>query len=97
MHPLLRSARIYQYGNHRPKRSNSLEEYFMTEPVKNLSMDKSVEAGNALSRRRFLGRATVAAGAATVLGSAGFLLASGQKATAQQADLDPAVLTSHWT
>jgi hypothetical protein len=64
----------------------------MTEPVKNLSMDKSVEAGNALSRRRFLGRATVAAGATTVLGSAGFLLASGQKVTAQQADLDPAVL-----
>jgi hypothetical protein len=57
-------------------------------------MEKSVEAGNSLSlsRRRFLGRATVAAGATTVLGSAGFLLASGQKATAQQADLDPAVL-----
>jgi hypothetical protein len=64
----------------------------MTEPVKNLSKDKSVEAGNSLSRRRFLGRATVAAGASTVLGSAGFLLASGQKATAQQADLDPAIL-----
>jgi ferritin-like protein len=64
----------------------------MTEPIRNLSIDKSVEAGNALSRRGFLGRATGAAGATAMLSSAGFLLASGQKASAQQTNLDPAVL-----
>jgi hypothetical protein len=83
MHLILRRARIYQYKNHCPKKSKFPENTFMTEPVKNSSTNKSVEAGNALSRRRFLGRAAVGAGATTVLGSAGFLLASGQKAAAQ--------------
>jgi hypothetical protein len=64
----------------------------MTESEKNLSLDKSLETGSAVSRRRFLGRAGVAAGATAALGSAGFLLASGQKAAAQQANLDPAIL-----
>jgi hypothetical protein len=64
----------------------------MTESNKNLSTDESVEAVNSLSRRRFLGRASGAAAATAGLASGGFLLGSGQKAVAQQADLDPAIL-----
>jgi Ferritin-like domain len=64
----------------------------MTDPAKNLPVDKIAETGNSFSRRRFLGRATAAAGATAALASGGFLLTSGQKASAQQADLDPVVL-----
>jgi hypothetical protein len=64
----------------------------MPEPIKDSSLVPSAETTNALSRRRFLGRAGVAAGATAALASGGFLVSSGQKASAQQADLDPAVL-----
>jgi Ferritin-like domain len=64
----------------------------MPEPIKDSSPVHSVETTNALSRRRFLGRAGAAAGATAALASGGFLLSSGQKAAAQQTDLDPAVL-----
>jgi hypothetical protein len=64
----------------------------MTESNKNLSTDESVQAVNTLSRRRFLGRASGAAAATAGLASGGFLLGSSQKAVAQQADLDPAIL-----
>jgi hypothetical protein len=64
----------------------------MAEPIKDSSPVNSVETTNALSRRRFLGRAGAAAGATAALASGGFLVSSGQRAAAQQADLDPAVL-----
>lgn len=64
----------------------------MTLPIRNSSPDQIVDPENSLSRRRFLGRAGAAAGATAALASGGFLLASGQKAAAQQADLDPAIL-----
>jgi hypothetical protein len=64
----------------------------MPEPIKDSSPVQSAEENNALSRRRFLGRAGAAAGATAALASGGFLISSGQKASAQQADLDPAVL-----
>jgi hypothetical protein len=64
----------------------------MTEPIKDSSPVNSVETTNALSRRRFLRRAGAAAGATAALASGGILVSSGQRAVAQQADLDPAVL-----
>jgi len=64
----------------------------MPEPIKDSSLVHPAETTNALSRRRFLGRAGAAAGATAALASGGFLISSGQKASAQQADLDPAVL-----
>ena len=64
----------------------------MFSPIRNSSTDQIVGARNELTRRRFLGRAGVAAGATAALASGGFLLASGQKAAAQMEDIDPAVL-----
>jgi Ferritin-like domain len=64
----------------------------MTSPFQNSSSDQNIEAANALTRRRFLGRAGAAAGATAALASGGFLLATGQKAAAQTADIDPDVL-----
>ncbi len=64
----------------------------MTESIKNSPAVNPVETKNALSRRKFLGRAGAAAGATAALASGGILVSSGQKAVAQQADLDPAVL-----
>jgi hypothetical protein len=64
----------------------------MTQPIENSSSDQIVAAGNSLSRRRFLTRAGTAAGATVALASGGVLLASGQRAGAEQANLDPAIL-----
>ncbi|MBV9644340.1 MAG: ferritin-like domain-containing protein [Verrucomicrobia bacterium] len=64
----------------------------MISPHRTSSAAQKLDAGNELTRRKFLGRAGAAAAATAALASGGFLLASGQKAAAQQADLDPAIL-----
>jgi Ferritin-like domain len=56
------------------------------------SSPQGVDRERFFSRRAFLGRAGAAAGATVALASGGLFLRTGQRAAAQQADLDPAIL-----